>query len=73
MYNSINLLRHLLGSDQADDHMLVLFWLAYLNSLLPKEGMTAKEIWSEFSLLGERFKDDEARYKTVECYLYCQR
>ncbi len=42
LYNSFNLLRHLNGSDQADDHMLVLFWLEYLNSSSENEAGSGK-------------------------------
>lgn len=43
-----NLLRHLLGSEQANDHMLVLFWLEYLNSCYPGERKKINEKCHEF-------------------------
>lgn len=63
LYNSFNLLRHLLGSEQVNDHMLVLFWLEYLNSCNPDERKSVNEKRYEF--LDEQFKNEDY-YKKIE-------
>ncbi|SEN24653.1 P-loop NTPase fold protein [Nitrosomonas marina] len=65
LYNSFNLLRHLKGSDQAGDHMLVLFWLEYLNNLPIDQRKAARkgEVWE---LVQNHFHQDETRYAAIE-------
>lgn len=63
LYNSFNLLRHLLGSEQANDHMLVLFWLEYLNSCYPGERKKINEKRHEF--LSEQLKNEDY-YNQIE-------
>ncbi len=69
LYNSFNLLRHLYGSDQVDDHMLVLFWLEYLN--MPVEARKPDKAEKIKNTVKNRFgqrkpEQDESSYDTVE-------
>jgi hypothetical protein len=57
------LIRHLLGSDQANDHMLVLFWLEYQNSSNPAERKNISEKRHEF--LSEQLRS-EGYYNQIE-------
>ncbi|MCP5275995.1 MAG: hypothetical protein H6936_14330 [Burkholderiales bacterium] len=63
LYNSFNLLRHLYGSDRADNHMWVLFWLEYQNNLPVSERETAREgeVWER---VRKHFEQVEAETKT---------
>ena len=65
LYNSFNLLRHLYGSDQADNHMWVLFWLEYLNNLPVAERKAASEgeVWEA---VHKHFEQVKADYDAIE-------
>jgi len=60
------LLRQLYGSDQVDDHMLVLFWLEYLNSLSVKEKAIARSESALWKSILDHFGKEESRYTIVE-------
>lgn len=60
LYNSFNLLRHLYGSEQVNDHMQALFWLEYLNSLPAKKRQEAEKNRNKYVSL------DDERYKLIK-------
>lgn len=66
LYNSFNLLRHLYGSDQADDHMLVLFWSEYLNSLSAEKRNAARKEGDIWKQVQAHFENDDKRYEIIE-------
>lgn len=67
LYNSFNLLRHLYGSDRVDDHMLMLFWLEYLNNLPAEKRADAGKSGEIRTFVRSCFENDDTRYADIEC------